>query len=184
MRRIPSVSSGVAPIVGLALSLALASGASAQVLISGVLSGHGNVPVSGAAVTLLQVGMNGAPARALGAATSGSDGRFSIAYTCPVGNPETYVTAIGGDAGGGVNHAIGLMAILGQCKAIGSQPQLVNELTTVAGEWAWAQFTDSTGASVSITTNTRGLITAANLARTNLVNTSAGVPASFLSSVA
>jgi hypothetical protein len=53
---------------------------------------------------------------------------------------QTYVTAIGGDAGSGTNSAIGLTALAGPCNALSSSSfVMVNELATVAAEWALAQ---------------------------------------------
>jgi hypothetical protein len=51
--------------------------------------------------------------------------------------------AIGGDADEGSNSAIGLMAAIGSCVSKPS-PIVVIELSTIAGEWALTQFSDST----------------------------------------
>lgn len=62
------------------------------------------------------------------------------------GSLQTYIVATGGDAGSGPNSAIALMAAIGPCDQI--QPSTVvniNELTTVAGEWALQQFSDDSG---------------------------------------
>jgi hypothetical protein len=57
-----------------------------------------------------------------------------------------YVTATGGDAGGGTNPAIGMMSLLGPCGNLGAYSSVViNEATTVAGQYALNQFADVTG---------------------------------------
>ena len=56
----------------------------------------------------------------------------------------------------------------------------INELTTVAAEWALAQFTDSTGQLIGAPlTNSTGFINAANQAQANLADIVAGTPAGF-----
>jgi hypothetical protein len=64
-------------------------------------------------------------------------------------NPETYVLATGGNAGNGSNSAIGLMALTGKCQSLMSSSFVtVNELTTVAAQWALAQFIDVQGMNI------------------------------------
>ena len=117
------------------------SGVSTGAALSGEVVGEGaHNPVSGAAIT----GSSGYGVgnTSLGTATSDSSGAWTINYSCPSGNPgvQTYVTAIGGDAGSGTNSAIGLMALAGPCNALSSSSfVMVNELATVAAEWALAQ---------------------------------------------
>src|ERR1700722_8643484 len=115
-----------------------------------VESGTAN-PVAKAAVTLYAVGTSyQSGATALASTTSNAKGSFALpSFTCPSADSETYITAIGGDAGAGLNSAIGLAAALGPCGNIGASTQVViNELTTVATEWALAQFTDSSGQNI------------------------------------
>ena len=83
------------------------------------------------------------------------------------------------------------MALTGPCGSLSASTFLVvNELTTAAGEWALAQFSDATGAKFGTSsTNATGLNNAVNQAENDLVvgylssgGTSAnvGIPASFL----
>ena len=156
-----------------------------------VESGPNTAPISGATVTLYAAGTGGyaSGAAALSSATSDSGGSFTFgSYTCPAGNPQTYITAAGGNPGSGNNSAIGLMALSGQCNSLTTSTFVaINELTTAAGAWALAQFTDSTGQIIGTSsTNGTGLTNAVNAAMDDLVisvgtNTSnAGIPASFL----
>ncbi|MGA2412120.1 MAG: hypothetical protein ABSG46_17280, partial [Candidatus Binataceae bacterium] len=56
----------------------------------------------------------------------------------------------------------------------------INEFTTVAGEWALAQFTDSTGQTiVAPSTNATGFTNSVNQAQANLADVSTGLPAAF-----
>jgi len=115
-----------------------------------VESGNSN-PVAKAAVTVFAVGASyQSGATALASATSDAKGNFALSsFTCPSAGSETYITAIGGDAGAGVNSAIGLGAALGPCGNIGTSTRvIINELTTVATEWALAQFTDTSGRNI------------------------------------
>jgi streptogramin lyase len=139
--------------------------------ISGSVQG-GTSPVAGSIVTLYAAGSSGygAGATALASTTSANDGSFTLNYTCPSGNPQTYVLATGGDAGSGGNSAIGLMALMGFCGNLASSAFVTaNPLTTVAAEWALAQFSDSTGADIGTSaTNPTGFNNAVNLAMRNL----------------
>ncbi len=83
--------------------------------------------------------------------TTDSDGKFTIpgGYTCPSGNPQVYLYASGGNAGSGVNSALGLLAGLGYC-GVGATNVVVNEVSTVATAYAIAGFaTDATDVSSS-----------------------------------
>lgn len=148
--------------------------------ISGELSG-GVGPIFGAQMTLYEAGNNyGSGATALGTATTDSDGTFTIPFTPPTTPQLLYVVASGGDAGAGSNRAIGLMGIVGLSNAF-TGPIRINELTTVAGEWALAQFIDSSGQMAGApATNRAGLLNAAANANDNLADISTGAPASFL----
>ena len=149
-----------------------------------VQSGPNTVPISGAKLTLYAAGSGGyaSGAALLTSTTSDSGGSFTFgSYTCPKGNPQTYITAVGGNAGAGTNSAIGLLALSGPCNALtASTTVAINELTTVAGAWALAQFTDNTGQVIGTSsTNATGLTNAIDLAQTDLADTSSGDPAGF-----
>ena len=58
----------------------------------------------------------------------------------------------------------------------------INELTTVAAEWALVQFSDPTGQILGApSSNATGFSNAVNQAQANLANISSGLPASFWS---
>ncbi len=154
-----------------------------------VLSGSA-LPISGSTVTLYASGTTGygSGAASIGTTTTSAAGTFTVSYTCPAGNPQTYVIASGGNAGSGANSAIGLMAALGPCDSLTpSTTVIINELTTAATAWAVAQFFDSSGHNIGApSTNAIGLRNAyigfANLADVNASNFSvSGNPSSFLS---
>jgi hypothetical protein len=113
-------------------------------------------PVAASEITFYAVGQAGygSSATSLGAATSASDGTYTISYTCPSNSIETYVVALGGD-----NSAAGLMAAIGPCGAIQSSTNVViDELTTSATEVALAQFIDPSGQTIGTSTgNSSGL---------------------------
>ena len=78
--------------------------------------------------------------------TTDSSGSFSITgdYTCTAGQ-QVFLYAAGGDAGGGPNSAIGLMAALGACPSAGNflvtNPAInIDEVTTVATAYALAGY--------------------------------------------
>ena len=152
----------------------------------------GLTPIANSSVTLYAAGTSGygSAATPIGTATTNADGTFTVAsYTCPAGNPQTYITASGGNAGLGANPAIGLMAALGPCNSLSTSTNVtINELTTAAAAWALAQFFDSSGHTIGAPfTNTIGLINAyaglANLADANAGNLSvSGDPSPFLPS--
>jgi hypothetical protein len=131
-------------------------------------------------VTLYQAGTGyGSDATSLGTATTSSPGYFTITYTPPSPAAMLYVVALGGNAGSGTNSAIGLMGIAGLSNALPGSIK-INEFTTVAGAWALAQFTDSTGQTIGApATNAAGFTNAANQAQANLADISTGGPAAF-----
>jgi hypothetical protein len=154
----------------------------------------GLTPIAGSSVTLYVAGTTGygSGATAIGTATTNASGTFTVlSYTCPAGNPETYITATGGNAGSGANSAIVLMAALGPCNSLTPSTSVtINELTTAAAQWALAQFFDSGGHNIGTSsTNAIGLQNAyagvANLADVNVSNFSvSGNPSGFLPSAA
>ena len=148
-------------------------------------------PIAVSSVTLFAAGTGyGSGATSLATAATNAGGDFSLpSYTCPAGNPQTYITATGGNPGRGSKTAIGMMALTGPCNSLTSQIfVMVNELTTVAAQWALAQFSDTTGQNFGTSsTNTTGLTNAVNLATNDLVvsyrlvgdPSNTGIPASF-----
>jgi streptogramin lyase len=115
----------------------------------------------------------------LDSTTTDGSGNFTITYVPPSPATLLYVIATGGNAGAGTNSAIALIGVVGLSnEAPGSVK--INELTTVAGEWALAQFIDSSGTAIGApATNATGLANAANQAQVNLADVSTGLPASF-----
>lgn len=151
--------------------------------ISGIVNG-GLAPVSGSQVTLYAAGQSAykTGATVLGSATTDSSGKFKIGFAPPATPELLYVVALGGNAGAGTNSAIGLMGVVGPSDAP-QDPVTINELTTVAGEWAMAQFIDSTGQQAGAPAgNSEGIFNAARQAIHNLVNTETGKPAAFMPS--
>jgi len=154
-------------------------------------------PIAGATVTLYSTGSGGYATgqAALGTAVTDSTGNFSFppgSFTCPVGDPQTYLIATGGiasDIGSGTNSAIAMIALAGPCGNL--KPSTVvtlNPLTTVAAEWAVAQFIDSTGTDIGASaTNSTGLNNAIDLATMNLATSIGtgvtGGPAGFLAAI-
>ena len=109
-------------------------------------------------------------------------GHFSISYTPPSPAKVLYLVALGGNVSG-VNSAIGLSGVLGLSDAAPSSVT-INELTTVAAEWALAQFTDSTGTQIGApSTDAIGLTNAANQAQANLADVTTGGLPTFLSAL-
>jgi streptogramin lyase len=139
-------------------------------------------PVSGAAVTLYAAGTAyGASATNLGNTTTNGSGNFTIGFTPPATPAVLYLVALGGNAGSGSNTAIGLIGVAGMSNAL-PVSVTINELTTVAAEWALAQFIDSTGEVIGApSSNATGFTNAVNQAQTDLVDVSTGAPATFWS---
>jgi hypothetical protein len=76
--------------------------------------------------------------------TTDSNGNFSIpaGYSCFPSN-QLYLYTSGGNAGGGANSSLSLMAVIGGCQSSASAttvPVVVNEVTTVAAAFASAGF--------------------------------------------
>jgi hypothetical protein len=139
----------------------------------------GATPVVGASVQFYAAGQagNGSPPAALTATvTTDSTGSFSVPanYTCG-STAVVYLVASGGQVGSNpANSGIKLMSSPGTCGSITStSTYVVNELTTVAGAYAFAQFL-SAGAQLGATsTNTSGITLAAGTLA-NLVNIQTG----------
>jgi polygalacturonase len=150
---------------------------------------HGGLqPIKGATVQLYSVGTtgNGSAATPLitsitvttsdgtsigGNASNNNNklpaGNFTITndYTCPSATALVYITVTGGNAGGGTNSAISLMAALGQCQTLASTPFIdINELSTVAAVYALAPYITSYTSIGSTYADSVGLSTAFNLA--------------------
>jgi sugar lactone lactonase YvrE len=130
---------GVVNPTATAPSAAAPSIASSSRSLPGVLHG-GQAPITGSTLTLYAAGVpaSAAPTTLATAYTDGN-GNFNFQYTCPSPTSLIYVVASGGNAGGGANPAIELMAALGSC---GSLPPftVINELTTVAAVYALNAF--------------------------------------------
>jgi streptogramin lyase len=146
--------------------------------ISGQVNG-GTSPIGGSQVTLYTAGPSayGAGAVALGSAVTNSSGHFTIGFAPPTTPKLLYLVAVGGNGGAGTNSAIGLMGVVGMSDAP-ANPVTLNELTTVAGEWALSRFFDSTGQQAgSPSSNAIGIENAAAQASHNLVDSATGQPA-------
>ena len=77
-----------------------------------------------------------------------------------------------------------MMSLSGPCNSLTSSALVVNELTTIAAQWALARFIGLTGQIIgSSSTNATGLNNAVNLAFNDLVSIT-GVPAGFLPTTA
>ncbi len=141
----------------------------------------GTSPVVGASVQFYAAGQagNGAPPTLLTAAvTTDSTGSFSIpaSYACSSSTAITYLVASGGQVGSnGANSDIQLMSSPGACSSITTtSTYIVNELTTVASAYAFAQFLGAGAHLGSSSTNTAGITLAAGTLA-NLVNITTGV---------
>jgi hypothetical protein len=107
----------------------------------------GQQPVVGATVQLWQAsntyGGHATGLLANGGVTTAADGSFyfpATAFSCTSGS-MVYLTAAGGDPGGGTNPALGLMAALGLCDNVNDNTYVnINEVTTVGSVWALAHF--------------------------------------------
>jgi sugar lactone lactonase YvrE len=124
--------------------------------------------------------------------TTNAAGSFNLngTYTCPSSSSLIYITASGGNPGlatGTNNTAIEMMAPLGACNTLANTTVTINEVTTVAGAFALAQyFTPTFGANSADsfgapnTTQAQTGITNAFATVNNLVSTSTGVPVSSI----
>jgi len=115
-------------------------------LLAAATSGYGS-----ASVSLLDPSSTGLSDSIGAYVVTDGGGGFDISgeYSCTPGT-QVYMYGSGGDPGAGVNTAVGLAAILGNCPASGTFAQAVpylsiNEVSTVAAAYAIAGFaTDST----------------------------------------
>jgi streptogramin lyase len=137
-------------------------------------------PVSGSSVALWQAGTTGygMGATQIGNTTSDGNGNFGIGFACPSASAQIYLIAQGGDAGGGTNSNLTMMAALGPCGSIAmgtTIPVIINEVTTAGSVYALAQFlsTSSSGTVGTSSTNSAGM---ANAFATvdNLIDVSTG----------
>jgi len=176
--------------------------------VKGVIHG-GQQPITGAHVFLFAAnpGGYGQPSINLLTTGDGSDpgygnyfltdasGSFNFNgdFTCPTGNPVTYILATQGNPGlvAGINNtAISLMAALGPCSSLGSIPFVwMNEVTTVAAAYGFSGYmTDSThlsssGTALALTGLTSGAANAGNLANLTTGQAYATTPGSSSSGV-
>jgi sugar lactone lactonase YvrE len=121
-----------------------------------------------------------------------ASGSFNLngTYTCPSSSSLIYITATGGNPGlatGTNNTAIEMMAPLGACNTLANTTVTINEVTTVAGAFALAQyFTPTFGANSADsfgapnTTQAQTGIANAFATMANLASTSTGVPVSSI----
>jgi sugar lactone lactonase YvrE len=126
----------------------------------------GRQPVAGSTVTLYAAGTTGAGSGAAlsPTTTTGSDGTWSLTFTCPGAGTEIYAVVTGGNAGGGTNSNLALSAMLGPCGESSTPLPTnadINEVSTVASAYALAQFLDATGQKPGASsTNSAGLANA------------------------
>ncbi|MEI9978450.1 MAG: chitobiase/beta-hexosaminidase C-terminal domain-containing protein [Edaphobacter sp.] len=107
----------------------------------------GTLPVAGSSVQLYAAGQGGygtaATLLTTTAATSGSDGSFTLNFNCPASPGDlVYVIATGGHTGSNTasNAALAFMGALGSCNGTLPSPLVVNEATTAASAYALSQF--------------------------------------------
>ena len=150
----------------------------------------GQQPVANTSIQLYAAGAtgNGSAGTALlvNPVFTDSNGAFDISgdYTCPSANSQVYITATGGNPGlpGNVNnHALALLAALGDCGSLASVQSIsINELTTVAAAWALAPFASSVTNVGTTSTNARGLRNAMSTAMMLADSTTGNSPSSTL----
>jgi streptogramin lyase len=140
----------------------------------------GGKPVSGSSVTVWTVGTTGYGTGATVATTSTSaaDGSFYSGIFSCASTARLYVTAKGGNAGGGSNSGLMMMMSLPPCETIGfgGSTFFINEVTTAGTVYALAQFlsTTSPGTVGAPLSNAAGVanasVTAATLSTTSHKN--------------
>ena len=127
----------------------------------------GGHPVSNSTVKVWYPGTSGYGTGAIqvSTTTSAANGSFySGIFACPSDNAHVYVTAQGGDAGGGANSSLTMMMSLPACDTIGfgGKTFVVNEVTTAGDVYALAHFlsASSPGMVGAPLTNAAGLANA------------------------
>ena len=146
--------------------------------VSGIVHG-GQQPIDLATIQLYAVGTSGlhSASTPLISSTIQTDinGFFNItgAYSC-TNATQVYITATGGNAGGGTNNSITLAAALGPCSSLTPATYIViNEVTTIAAAYALAPFAADIAHVGASGSNSTGLANAfANAAL--LANTAVG----------
>ena len=142
----------------------------------------GKQPLIGASVGLFAAGTTGSGSTATSllsaSVTTDSSGAFSIAggYVCPSASSQLYLVARGGKAGAAAaaNSALAFVSAIGTCNKVAASAQFtVNEVTTVAGAYALAQFVAPGGNVGASSTNSTGIANAFATAAA-LADTSAG----------
>ena len=105
---------------------------------------HAQVTLYAAATsgTALNAGASATNTPAVTTAATEEDGSFSIpyGYVCPSPETQMYLVSAGGDAGGGTNSKLVLMAALGSCAQLDTARFVINEATTVAAVYALSGF--------------------------------------------
>lgn len=105
----------------------------------------GGAPVSGSSVTLYAAGT--IISETLGFGTTDSEGNFNIKFSRPSESGIIYAVARGGKPRGSItdNEALAFLTVIGE---VNDRPDFVtlNELTTIASVWTYAQFL--TGSSI------------------------------------
>jgi len=160
--------------------------------ISGrVISGSpsDSTPVTGSTVTLYQAAVRTAhgtiPVLKVYSVSTNRNGSFVMRFgNRPQPTAILYVIATGGTVSGGKNSKIGLLSVLGIAPfPSNSIKATVNELTTVAGEWALAQFFNRSGQRLGSASNPTPAEAVKQIIA-DLVDPTAGIPASFMPSAA
>ena len=145
-------------------------------------------PISGAQISLYAVTTSEtdlSPAvsadneSAITTATTDDNGNFTIpyGYECPTADTEMYLVSTGGNAGGGTNDNLALMAALGPCSTLDASRIVVNEATTVAAVYALSAFTSDYQHIGSQSASPAGVVAAVATAR-DLVDVTTGLPRS------
>jgi len=118
-------------------------------------------------------GMNASPEFT---GTTDEQGDFLIpyGYQCPAPDAQMYLVSAGGNAGGGTNPDLALIAALGPCRKLGSSHVIVNEATTVAAVYALSAFITDAQHIGSVRTSHAALATAFATAN-DLVDSATGL---------
>jgi hypothetical protein len=108
-------------------------------------------PVTRALITLYaattsETVWNGGGASAVTTTMTDQDGNFSIpyGYECPTSDTQMYLVSTGGNAGGGTNPALAMMAALGPCSSLDASRFVIDEATTAAAVYALSGFMSGT----------------------------------------